>query len=92
MRIYGKGGRTAQELNNFLTRWNIARNKIKKSKFYDMIKKNFELENGDNPILEKYWGIAQNIITVYRMVEDFNDFSYLFNKNDKEFLKRLWKI
>lgn len=87
-----KGGRTAQELNNFLTRWNIARNKIKNSKFYDMIKKNFELENGDNPILEKYWEIAQNIITVYRMVEDFNDFSYLFNKNDKEFLKRLWKI
>jgi len=86
------GGRTAQELNNFLNRWNNARNKIKKSKFYDMINENFELENGDNPILEKYWGTAQNIITVYRMVEDFNDFSYLFTKNDKEFLKKLWKI
>ena len=87
-----KGGRTTQELNNFLNRWNKARKEIKNSKFYDMINENFKHKNGDNPILEKYWGTAQNVIAVYRMVEDFNDFSYLFTQNDKKFLKNSGKF
>ena len=87
-----KSGRTAIELNNFLAKWNIARNKVRKSKFYDMLNENFKLENGDNPILEKYWGTAQNTITVYKMIKNFDDFSYLFSQNDKTFLKKLWKI
>ncbi|KKM96093.1 hypothetical protein LCGC14_1181540 [marine sediment metagenome] len=91
-RIYGKGNRTSQELNNFLNKWNKARNKIKNSTFYDMINENFVLKNGDNPIIGKYWSTAQNIITVYMMVKNFDDFSYLFTQNDQEFLKKLWKI
>ncbi|KKN20534.1 hypothetical protein LCGC14_0934610, partial [marine sediment metagenome] len=87
-----KSGRTEHELNNFLAKWNIARNKVRKSKFYDMLNENFKLENGDNPILEKYWGTAQNTITVYKMIKNFDDFSYLFSQNDKTFLKKLWKI
>ncbi len=59
-----KGGRTTQELYNFLNRWNIARDRIKKSEFYDMLNENFELENGENPLVNKYWGKAQNTITV----------------------------
>ena len=85
-----KSGRTAHELNHFLIRWNIARGKVKKSEFYDMLKDNFELVNGDNPILEKYWSTAQNTITVYKMIKNYTDFSYLFTQRDKEFLK-LWK-
>ncbi len=85
-----KSDRTAHELNHFLIRWNIARGKVKKSEFYDMLKDNFKLENGDNPILEKYWSTAQNTITVYKMIKNYTDFSYLFTQRDKEFLK-LWK-
>ena len=87
-----KGNKTSQELNNFLNKWNKARNKIKNSTFYDMINENFVLKNGDNPIIGKYWSTAQNIITVYMMVKNFDDFSYLFTQNDQEFLKKLWKI
>ncbi|KKL88169.1 hypothetical protein LCGC14_1927400, partial [marine sediment metagenome] len=60
-----KSGRTTQELYNFLNRWNTARDKIKKSEFYDMLNENFELENGENPIVNKYWSKAQNTITGY---------------------------
>ncbi len=84
------GNRTPEELNNFLKKWNNARNNIKQSKFYDMLKNNFELENGVNPIIEKYWSTAQNTITVYKMVENYDNFSHLFTQRDKEFLK-LWK-
>ncbi|HEA70426.1 MAG TPA: zinc ribbon domain-containing protein [archaeon] len=87
-----KGNRTPQELNNFLNKWNKARNNIKKSRFYDMLNENFELENGENPIIDKYWSTAQNVITVYTMIKNFDDFSYLFTQSDQEFLKKLWKI
>jgi hypothetical protein len=87
-----------------LREWNADRELIRKRKIRQYLANRFTLkdmygndrldENGApmNPVLDMYDKLASEAFKAFFLLEDINDFSYLFTDKDKELLRRYFKF
>ncbi len=72
--------------------WNENRKMIREGRIYQFFEKNFQLSNGDNPVIDRFWLHARETFNSFLLLKDDYDLSYIFTEKDKEFLVRYFTL